>query len=125
MKKIIILLMICCMAILPILSGCSLKEIKTESPSATGEVSENETRTVSEYVCIREYAGDHGLNDEMMDTFMSRYCEENGLRYVEWFDVKEPGESGYVRLCVFSSVCVTSFAAIAERVRPVRRSESS
>lgn len=58
---------------------------------------------MSEYVCIREYDGNHGLNDEMMDTFMSRYCEENGLRYVEWFDVKEPGESGYVRLCVFLS----------------------
>lgn len=83
MKKIILSLVICCMAILPILSGCSLKEIKTESPAATDEVSGNETRTVSEYVCIREYDGNHGLNDEMMDTFMSRYCEENGLRYVE------------------------------------------
>ena len=103
MKKIILSLVICCMAILPILSGCSLKEIKTESPAATDEVSGNETRTVSEYVCIREYDGNHGLNDEMMDTFVNRYCEENGLRYVEWFDVKEPGESGYVRLCVFLS----------------------
>ena len=85
MKKTVILLVICCMVILPVLTGCA------------------SSRTVSEYVCIREYDGDHGLNDEMMDAFMSRYCKENGLKYVPWFDVEKPEESGYVRLCVFSS----------------------
>ena len=85
MKEAVILLVICCMVILPVLSGCA------------------SSQTVLAYVCIREYDGDRGLNNKMIDAFMSRYCKESGLKYSPWSDVEKPEDSGYVRLLAFRS----------------------
>ena len=85
MKKSFLILLVCYMVILPILTDCSSRE--------------NETKTVSAYVCIREYDGNHGLNNEMIDTFMSKYCEENNHTYTPWNNATHNSEDYFIRSC--------------------------